>query len=519
MRDMKRYTVLGMLLAAMIFAGEPALGGLSHYWTFDTDATDAVAAVDGGLDGTIVGSGATFSSVAGEYQRGSGALKIAPTGAGDYVRISSPAIPTYSPMAYTISTWFKLDESLGVAPSTGRNFLWESTPSYTASMEVRTDNKIGWYMLGTPSILKTAQSPPVNDGLWHHVAIVYDSPNNSVEYYFDGSVTTTEPANVLSQPTTGLNIGVHRGGDGTRNWQGYIDDFAIFNGTLDAAGVLDLYNGTETPQTVAVTNGPPSPAEIPTAPLVAYWTFDDDYTSEVNNAFYEGTPRGGEFTSITNVADEFHNGSGALKLDSGSNSGNGTFIDIAREVALPERDHQVTVSAWYKPSDISGDGSDARNFVWESSPNYAMSFSMGLDDDANWAYQGILIDEEGPAVTMDEWHLAVMVLDVDAQRIRFYHDGELVDDVETNGNELLAMDGFHIGNHRAGDGARDFDGFIDDVAVYHGVLSSTAVAGLYDGTYSPQTVPVSSGIIPEPCALAMLLGMLLVSTCGIRYRR
>ncbi len=509
---MKKYCLFLLLFAGLLFASDSAMGALSHYWAFDTDVTDAVA---GGLDGTIVGTGVTISNTAGEYQRGSGALKLEPTGSGDYISIGSPAIPTWSPMAYTIAAWFKLDDALG-ASTISQNYLWESTPDWSASVRVDSNDTISWFMKGTPNISKTSQSASVNDGQWHHLALVYDKPNGSVDYYFDGNSVTTVAANDLLQPTTGLNIGADRSGG--RNWQGYIDDFAIFNGTLDAAGVLDLYNGTETPQTVAVTNGPPSPELIPTAPLVAYWTFDDDYTSEVHSEFYDGTPQGGEFTSITNVAGEFHEGSGALKLDSGSNSGSGTFVDIAREVALPERDHQVTVSAWYKPSDISSDGSDDRNFVWESSPNYAMSFSIGSDDDANWAYQGILIDDIGPDVTMDEWHQVVMVLDVDAERIKFYHDGELVDDAETNGNELLAMDGFHIGNHRDGNGARDFDGFIDDVAVYHGVLSAEAVAGLYNGTYTPQTVPVSAGIVPEPGALA-LLAMLLATVCGIRYRR
>ncbi len=507
---MRKYTVMLLLLAAMLFASEPALGGLSHYWTFDTDATDAVAAVDGGLDGTIVGSGATISNAAGEYQRGSGALRLAPTGTGDYVNIGSPAIPTYDPMAYTIATWFKYDDTIGTSPASGRNFIWESTPNWTASIEARPDNTLSWYMAGTPNISQAGQSPPVNDGAWHHVAIVYDSPNGMVSYYFDGSLGNIVAANQLLQPTTGLNIGEHRGGDGSRNWQGYIDDFAIFNGTLDDAGVAGLYSGTYTPQTVPVTDGPDPPPPIPTAPLAAYWTFDDDYTSEVHNDFFEGAPQGGAYTSITKVAGEFHQGTGALKLDSGETTGgNGTFVEIPNEVALPDRDRQISVSAWYKPSDISGDGSDERNFVWESSPGYSMSFSVGRNDDANWAYQGIAADESGPAVAMDEWHHVAMVLDMDAERVQFYHNGELYDDIPTNGNEIPAMDGFNIGNHRAGDGARDFDGYIDDVAVYHGVLSPEAVAELYSGTSTPETVTVSDNVAPYDLAVAVEEGVSL----------
>ena len=50
------------------------------------------------------------------------------------------------------------------------------------------------------------------------------------------------------------------------------------------------------------------------------------------------------------------------------------------------------------------------------------------------------------------------------------------------------------------DGSRDFDGFIDDVAVYHGVLTPEAVAGLYDGTYTPETVPIADSLEEFPDA-------------------
>ena len=97
------------------------------------------------------------------------------------------------------------------------------------------------------------------------------------------------------------------------------------------------------------------------------------------------------------------------------------------------------------------------------------------------------------------------------QRLQFYHNGQLYDEVSTNGLEIFDMNGFHIGNHRAGDGARDFDGYIDDVAVYHGVLSAAAVAGLYNGSYSPLTVPIDEGITPSDAAYAVESGWSLTS--------
>ena len=77
-----------------------------------------------------------------------------------------------------------------------------------------------------------------------------------------------------------------------------------------------LYINSYTPLTVPVIE-PPGPTVLPTAPLQAHWTFDQDYSSTVHNEIYEGLPQGGAYTSITNAADTFVRGTGALRLDSG----------------------------------------------------------------------------------------------------------------------------------------------------------------------------------------------------------
>lgn len=476
-----------------------AHGGLTQYWTFDGNLANDVS---GGLEATPVGSGVSVVSTPGEFVRGTGALKIAhETTSGDYLSVEGPILPQYNPSAFSVSTWFKFDQTLGSQPNDIRNFLFETTPTWSAGVGLRDDGagnrKLEWYSDGSDFDIYEATGLVVNDGRWHHLAVVHDASDQDT-LYLDGGLVATSVSNVPVQPTTGMNIGSHRTGDGTRNWKGYIDDFAVYEGTLDASGVFGLFTGQYTPQTVPVVDPYAPPQEIPTAPLQAYWTFDSDYASEVHNEFYQGVPYGGEHTSITNTPGGFIRGTGALKLDSGPASGNGTYVDIPREVADPARDRQITVSAWYKYSDISGDGSDVRNFVWESSPGYSLSYGLREESgvrDGEWFFEGGMSDTTGPKIVPDEWTHVVMVLDQDAGRIQYYHNGALVDDISGGGN-IPAMDGFHIGNHRAADGSRDFDGYIDDVAVFHGILSPEAVQGLYDGTHSPLTVPVSEGFPP-----------------------
>ena len=475
--------------------------GLTEYWAFDTDYGNAVA---GGHTATAVGSGLSISA---ESARGSGSLQISHnTSTGDYLHVSDPVIPTSNPTAFTVSTWYKFDGSLGTQTTDDRNFLWETFPSYTTGAGLNDtggSRDIEWFYATVGGSISNTAGPIVNDDAWHHTAVVWDKPNNVATMYHDGQQFSSIAigAQELYQPTAGLNIGNHRAGDGSRNWQGYIDDFAVYNGTLDAAGVNGLFIGSYTPQTVPVT-GPPIDEPIPTSPLQAHWTFDSDYSSTVHNDIYQGQPQGGSYTNITNTSGQFIRGTGALQLDSGPDSGNATYVKIPNEVADVTRDRQITISAWYNYSDISSDGSDERNFIYESSPPYSLSFGLrddgGGNRDAEWWFEGLSSDTSGPAITSDQWNHVVMVLDQDSNRAQFYHNGVIRDDIHVGAAELPQMSSFNIGNHRAGDGARDFDGFIDDVAVFHGVLDADGVAGLYSGSLTPETVPVLDEIPPPP---------------------
>ncbi len=113
--------------------------------------------------------------------------------------------------------------------------------------------------------------------------------------------------------------------------------------------------------------------------LTAYWPFDDGYDSVVNNELYKGTPVGGVFTSITNEDGNYARGNGALQLDSRPQSGDGTYVDIANEL-FPDGHEAVSIACWYRYLDISGDGSDFINAVWETTPRAALSFGLYSDD-------------------------------------------------------------------------------------------------------------------------------------------
>jgi hypothetical protein len=92
------------------------------------------------------------------------------------------------------------------------------------------------------------EGPTVSDGQWHHAAVVWNSITGKIHYYHDGTLAQTvdiAPGNnpVLNQ--AGFNIGIHRSANGDRNWDGYLDEIAVFNVELTADQIAALVNESE----------------------------------------------------------------------------------------------------------------------------------------------------------------------------------------------------------------------------------------------------------------------------------
>jgi alkaline phosphatase D len=248
--------------------------------------------------------------------------------------------------------------------------------------------------------------------------------------------------------------------------------------------------------------------------LLAHWPFDEDYSSTVNNDLYQGKPVGGDFVRIAKDRSAVKVGKGALRLDSGPRSGDKTYVSIRNPLFGYHNADVFTVVAWHRYDDLSGDGSDARNFVWESTPGFSLAFGLRVEQgqrDAEWWFQtashSTFSDGTGPRIDAKKWHHAAMVWNKARGRAKFYHDGLLRDDIALpEGEELEEMTGFHIGNHRGGDGSRDWDGYIDDVGVYDLELTPKQIRALAQGTYGGGAVHVGNVLqrVREPAAQAVI---------------
>ena len=236
--------------------------------------------------------------------------------------------------------------------------------------------------------------------------------------------------------------------------------------------------------------------------LTAWWAFDEDYSSEVNNSTYAGTAIGSG-TTLTGIAGQFVNGTGALNIN-GTQSPN--YVAVGSS-PISDPNASISVSAWYQYNDIDNLGSDTRNFVWETAPsNFALSFGIRSDTvdgrkRAQWYTESPAFSNNqnaGPVINEGTWYHAAVVINQDNNSLQYYHNGTLIDDERLPSRFSIpsGIEGFNIGNHRSGDGTRNWDGYIDDVAVFQGALSQSDVAALYDRTETP--LSIAGGDITDP---------------------
>lgn len=124
----------------------------------------------------------------------------------------------------------------------------------------------------------------INDGNWHHVAVVFSNPGNNVALYVDGVLDTQGSLTVPANTGFANNIVIGRRIDGVNYFSGDIDEVRIWNTALTQTEIQANMN-TE----LCNTNNPN---------LFAYYKFND------------GTPNGSNSANTTAIdnSGNLHNG-------------------------------------------------------------------------------------------------------------------------------------------------------------------------------------------------------------------
>ncbi|WP_417737667.1 alkaline phosphatase D family protein [Rosistilla oblonga] len=264
------------------------------------------------------------------------------------------------------------------------------------------------------------------------------------------------------------------------------------DGIVNREVVIDLESATPNP---TEENGD---TESLSRELRAYWSFDGD----LSNASVLGDRIDASAENGAAVVADAGIRGGAVQLKRSQQQ----FLNVPRSF-LDENSTTHTVSAWFRSDSLPAHGSSERQFLLEStaegSPDgqRAWHLSLGLrtgenPDQVNLqvhtvtlqpaakpeaAPQAIAQTPFGAMLDRDklkgQWnHVA---LTFDGQRMQMFFNGQIaIDQPLPIPGPAAEFGGLILGGHRAGVG-RNFDGAIDEVAIWQRVLSAAELQSLY----------------------------------------
>lgn len=234
----------------------PAPAGLVSWWRGEDDATDFSARNHG-----MLLNGATFAD-------GKAGQALSFDGADDYVSIpTSPSLQFVTD--FSVSVWAKSDNGSGTIVSRYDASCWNGHNDCLAYI-LRLEGGVprAYFAQNGPGSWITG--PNVDSG-WHHYAITYS--NALATLYVDGVAagTLATGAPVSSRP---IPTAIGANSVGTGNFDGLIDEVAIFQRVLTASQVHAIYDAGNAGMC------PPPPPSCAPAPanLVSWWRAEDDAT-------------------------------------------------------------------------------------------------------------------------------------------------------------------------------------------------------------------------------------------------
>jgi hypothetical protein len=213
----------------------PASAG---HWTFDTADISGNQASDGsgnGLNGAIVNATPLAQGRLGQ------ALSF--SGSGSYV-----VVPGNSSLELkhdlTLSAWVQTanhtqtQDFLSKYDFTGAEagYILQMLPGGNVNLHIGGSNL-------RSNVRDVQDATVINDGQWHHVAVVI-TLGQTVSFYIDGALKSTQPmATFAAGSIASLYLGTFPGAYNGLPFLGALDDVQVFSSALNAAQVAVLAGG------------------------------------------------------------------------------------------------------------------------------------------------------------------------------------------------------------------------------------------------------------------------------------
>jgi subtilase family serine protease len=479
------------------FEATPVEAGLVAHYKFENDGLDSSGLAN---HGTANASVTFVPGRSGQAARFNGAAHI--------------SVPDHASLdlstAMTIAAWVRVDTG---ATTSSRRLIDKNTAGGANGYGVNyhhfgaADPRMEVDLLAAG---ENGSAPIIAAALneWVHLAIVVG--NGTQILYRNGVEAARGPVAVFATNSLPLVLGAAQ--DGTLGFQGSMDELRLYNRALSAAEVGSLA------------------APMDPASLLAHWKFDGDAQDSGPNQLH-GTNNGGQFVSDRNGVPN-----AAIRLRGRDLSSatigapvfqNGDYVRVQIRDGRPALGTEFSIAVWVRAlTNTSASmviaaqhgGTSNTQGTWA----LTQTGSGNLYFNASPTFDGV-VSPPGALTTGDWAHVAVTY---GAGQWVFYVNGVKVKEGTRTYQELKPLFDLTIGanlNPAIADGiVSHYDGDLDDLRIYAGVLTPGQVASL--GASTPTVAlslaanPVAGGTVAGAGTFALGSGAPIAATPAAGYR-
>jgi len=309
---------------------------------------------------------------------------------------------------------------------------------------------------------------------WYHIAVTYSDADDELKIYIDGSLMTTEFASApLNANTADIVIGDNW--EGSKQWNGLLDEVRIYDYGLSAAEITDLY-----------TEG--------LGGLIAHWKLDDGAgtTALDSEGGHDGTLVNGPLW-VTG-----HSG-GALEFDESNDYVQvGDFVfgnDFTLSFAFKVDDNTGSLFQYlYSHGDINNANS-LNIFLNENTHGTDPNMLRTVIRDSNDTLSNTALEFDVSSIVGDgNWHTYTLTVSSGTGAI-VYLDGVPQNSDTRGGDAFDPSTNLYLGARQDLNIDRMYGGLMDDVRIYDYALSASEVSALSAGSGGgPVTPGTCSGL-------------------------
>ena len=435
------------------------------FWRFEGNTVDSGS---GGNNGTLKGTAVIVT----DPQRGK-CLKLDGDG---YMEIPS-GVTELGDASFTIAAWIKTTKNgIPILSKSNGNTEWEAMEKelYIADSVISEGDNDGTVEYVGHSCEWVRGNESVDDGQWHHIALVRDADEEDGFVYVDGIEGADDVGFSGGADNDGdtVRIGFSESAHSSGNYAGLIDDVAIFDAALTAEQVVELrkLGGGDKIKFIKPVAQKDMPNTLDTEPNLVTWLKFDEVSGKTaaDSSKYgrKGTLKGNLSFDKASVLGRTGK---ALKLN-----GEDNIIEITGYKGITGTAPR-TVTAWLKTTSSIGDiiswGTEEFGQMWICR---FIRGRVGITPHGGYYYMNDEIHD-------DKWHhIAVVVLEAELPNlhddVRLYKDGELA---EIHDIGLLDLWPIETGNELNVTIGRGFKGVLDDVRIYDRPLSDEEIRAIF----------------------------------------